>query len=403
MADALGTVLTIIEVVNKSIEVFHKIHDCPDQMRLIGERMENLGSRLTAVEVFLRRQIIDDSRTHAFVTIIGRIRVDTQRVETLFVKFREDIGPFGFQFRFKVLTQVFFAMGSNAEEMKELAEKIEKHRLDLQEELQFLIAIGVNKVNIGIDKVIGNQLGAQKKALGGAGQQQTLLLQATHPRADYNIIFVDPYNEGRSVAAEGYLKLVREWTVATGGEWRINLIHSAGFFARRKGEVSDLVKSLDYQQPSFKLSMKYGNNPPNPTALAALFDNKFGHPFKENVQREAENHLSHGMRKTMFKTYDYIIVFTHREFNNLGRLRKALIARDGNDAVTGGDKGRVVYLSSFRHHGINSTPKEILNPVDDGDRAQWNDKVGQIKIATKAFLKREMGWEQPKKDAKLSS
>lgn len=404
MADALGTVLTVIEVVNKTIDVYHKIHDCPDQMRLIGERMEQLGSRLTAVEVFLRKQTIDDSRNAVLVSIVGRIRVDSRRVEDLFRKFREDIGPFGYQFRFKILTQVFFAMGSNAEELRDLAERIEKHRLDLREELQFLVAVGVDKANVGIGQILSNQLQAQHVTPGGPAQRPTV------PRANHNVIFVDPYNEGRSVAAEAYLNLVREWTVGTGGEWRINLVHSAGFFVRSRGDAADLVENLDYQYPSFRLSVAHGNKPPNATALAALFDNNtFGYPFKERVKARTEARRSRGISKTIFKTYDYIVVFTTREFENLARLRRALAARDGKGAVAAGgggggggeDKGRVVYLGDFRHHGVNKTPQEIWNPADDGDRAQWNEKVGQIKVATKAFLKREVGWKQPDKGAKL--
>lgn len=408
--DVLGTVLNVIDVVERAIAVFHKVRDCPAQMRLIGERMERLNSRLRVVEGFIRSQTIDDSRNDVLLDIVEDIRGDSKRVEVLFTKFNDDRGPFGLQFRFKPLTQVYFALGSNAEEMRDLADEIEKHRLDLREELEFMGVVGINAIHNALKSQAPIQDSHTPEgtsnlvSVGGSKQASTLSPGPLPPRNDYNIIFVDPYNQARSIAAEAYTKLLREWTVRTGGVWRIKLIHSAGFFVRNPGELGPMVEKMKYRYPTFKLSVKEGGKAPNPTALAALFDNKmFAHPFKEDVKRQIEARRARGMAKTIFKTYDCIVVFTNREYDNLIRLRKELIASDGKQAVTGGGKGRVVHLGSYMHQSLNETPKEILAPKEDFDRAQWNVRVGQTKTAIKGFLKREIGWEQPKKGTTVSS
>lgn len=449
MADALGTVLNVIELVNTAVELYHKIHDCPDQMRLIGARMERLSARLVAVQAFLSRQAIDASRNDAILAIVEDIRDDTRRVEALFTRFRDDVGPLGYQFRFKVLTQVWFALGSSADEMKDLAAEIEKHRLDLREELQFMGVVGINAIHQAV--VVEGQAHAQAQAQGQQvpAQAQALIIekvaQELRPppllppappayeggdpaptRSDFNILFVDPYNGARSTVAEGYTRLLREHTALAGGAWRIRLIHSAGFFVRSRGrrpggERDDAaIEGLQYLVPSFRLPMADGNSNNNnnikgadmtkktaPTppsygmAMAALFDNGLyeGHAFKQDVRRELEARRPRGLMAGVFKTYDYIVVFTDREYDNLVRLRRALIARDGKQAVSGGGKGRIVYLGNYGYDKLGKKPVEILEPKGKygEDRALWNVRVSQIKAAVKGFLKREMGWEQPKK------
>lgn len=430
MADTLGTVLNVIELVNKAVELYHKIHDCPDQLRLIGARMERLSARLVAVQAFLSRQTIDASRNDAILAIVEDIRDDTRRVEILFTRFRDDVGPLGYQFRFKVLTQVWFALGSSADEMKDLAAEIEKHRLDLREELQFMGIVGINAIHQAV-VVEGHAQGQgqsqqaqQPQVIGKVPQGiQTPPLPAppayeggdpAPQRSDFNVLFVDPYNGARSTVAEGYTRLLREHTALAGGAWRIRLIHSAGFFVRSRGrrpggERDDAaIEGLQYLVPSFRLPMadngadmtRKTGAPPLGVALAALFDNGLyeGHAFKQDVRRELEARRARGLMAGVFKTYDYIVVFTNREYDNLVRLRRALIARDGKQVVSGGGKGRVVYLGNYGYDKLGKRPVEILEPKGKNgeDRALWNVRVSQIKTAVKGFLKREMGWEQPK-------
>lgn len=105
------------------------------------------------------------------------------------------------------------------------------------------------------------------------------------------------------------------------------------------------------------------------------------------------------MAKTMFKTYDFVVPFTNREYDNLVRLSKALVARDGKDAVTGGGKGPVIHLGAYLT--LDGIPREILaaKGVWNSSREMWNVRCSQIRTAIKQFLTKEMGWQQPKPGA----
>lgn len=391
MADALGTIMTVIGVVNAAVDVCKKIQDCPEQMQVIGESMARLSLRLTRVKTFVQKQQIDQDSSKDILDIINRIGSDSERIETLFTKYKNDIGPFDLKFRFKTLTAAYYSLGSSAGELETLGKKIDKYLSELDSNMIVLIAMGVNVL-----VPAGTTAGASGLAEPPSLSSPIPIL----PRHDYNVVFVDPYNTARSIVAEGYLKLVQDWTVRTGGDWRIALAHSSGLFVRNRGAHNAVIEGMQYRHPSYKLNMAEGGKHPEPTALAALFDNKmFDYPSKAGLKQQMEARFSRGIPKSIFKTYDFILVFTDREYDNLVRLRKTLVGRDGEDAVSGGGKGRVLHLG--RYLAVNGVPKEILGPVGHGTRAQWNVKCSEIKTAVKGFLAKEMGWKQPAPGAKL--
>lgn len=403
MADVLGTIVTVAEVVQKILKVYHMIDDFPDHMDQIGKRMELLAPRLAMVDEFLRRQTIDASRTVELAAIVKVIQADSLRVEDIFTKYQNDVGPFGLRFRFKNLTQMYYALGSTSDELKALGERIDKHRSDLLEGIEFLKAFGLDDVHKII--VHGQEAPGNKKA-------DAAPRLAADPCDDVSIIFVDPYNEERSIVAEGYTHLVREWTVRTGGSWRVNVVHSAGFFVRNpsftslddviSGGTAGAAAGLRYRRASYKLDMRDSAERPNKAALAALFDNDFfGHPFKQDVRRQTEARWPRGLTRALFKKYDYVIAFTDREYHNLIWLREALIERDGKEAVLGvtSRKGRIVQLGHYGQGDAVAKSGEILAPKDVDDRAQWEPKVDQIKVAFKHFLEKELGWKKPQQGA----
>lgn len=385
MADALGTILNVIEVVKSAVAVYKKIQDCPEDMQFIGERMERLSSKLTAVKDFLQTQQISKDRTGDMLKIVNHINNDSRKVQVFFKKWKNNLGPFDLQFRSKHIAQVYFALGSSTSELKDLGAKIEKHNSELHDELQFLSVIGINQLQVLVGPTHGGLHVSQPPSSSLPGP----------PRLDCNVVFVDPYNKARGIVAEAYLKLVREWTVRTGGDWHIKLVHSSGFFVRHHGAHVDLIESVSYRHPSYKLKVVEGGTAPEMTALAALFDNKlFDYPYKAGIKQHIEARQSRGISKNMFQLYDYILVFTNREHDNLVRLRQALVAHEGKAAVTAEGKGRIIHLGSGG---------EILDPKSPGNRAQWNAKCGEIKTAIKGFLAKEMEWKQPDKGAKLLS
>lgn len=392
MADPLGTVMQVVEIVGKVIEIYKKIQDAPEQIRRIGRRMTRLNTILISLESLLRTDVknslarLGPGLTRQLRNVISDIRKEGEEVQSLFDKWDKNIGPWGLQFRFKVATQAYFALGSSSEKLQALSDDIEEHREHLMDLLNVMMGTGINQL-----LVVGQSPAPIRQPSPSPSPEL--------PRTDFRIIFVDPYNVARSIVAEGYAQLLRQWTIRTGGQWRVMTIHSAGFFVRMRSEVADTINGMEVLYPTYKLDLKDGNSPPLPTPRDALFDNKlFNYPYKQVVKKAIEARRSLGITKTIFKTYDYILVFTDREEDNLIRLRKLLIDKHGRDAATARRKGKVIHLG--RYLTTDGGRKEIVAPTNDGDREQWNAKVGQIKIAIKAFLKGELGWKQPPQGAK---
>lgn len=394
MADPLGTVMQVVEVVGKVIEIYKKIHDAPDQIRHIGKRMGRLNTILAQLEILLRADEkgslarLGPAMTDELRDVIQDIRNDSEEVYALFVKWDKDIGPGGIKFRFKIAGKAYFALGGNLDKLKALGDDIEEHRQDLRDQLQVMTGFGINQL------LVGGQ---------GPGviRQPSPSTSPERPRTDFRIIFVDPYNVARSVVAEAYTKLLREWTTRTGGDWRVKVAHSAGFFARNRSEVVETISGMAVRYPSYQLNLKDGKAPPQPTAVAALFDNKlFNYQYKQDIKQEIESRQSRGITKTIFKHYDYILVFTDREEDNMVRLRKLLANTNGKDIATEKRKGKIMHLG--RYLTTDGARKEIVAPKNDGDREQWNAKVAQIKTCIKAFLKGELDWKQPPKGAKAT-
>lgn len=99
MADPLGTVMQVVEVVGKAIEIYKKIQDAPEQVRRIGKRMGILNTILGQLEILLRT---DEKRalarlgpalTDQLLDVIEDIRKESEEVRILFVKWDKDIGP----------------------------------------------------------------------------------------------------------------------------------------------------------------------------------------------------------------------------------------------------------------------------------------------------------------------
>lgn len=234
-------------------------------------------------------------------------------------------------------------------------------------------------------------------------------------RQDYKILFVDPRNQARSVVAQSLLLLIGALTTTLQSQpqskasrvtpWRISQVHSAGFFvAHRSTLTPSVTSSLPYSHKSYKMGPFPGNEPPNPVALSAVFDNKsYPYAFKSEIYKRISNRKSVGLTERAFKDYDYIIVFTNREHDNMVRLKDALIKSGKLSAREKGGKGRVLHLGTYIPQR-NGAPREILAVTarKDGDgkslgedRGDWNKKVGEIKTALKGFLREEMDWVMP--------
>jgi hypothetical protein len=231
----------------------------------------------------------------------------------------------------------------------------------------------------------------------GAQQQLRPISPSPHPvKKDANIIFLDVSNVTMSRVGADYMSLLREWTTRTENRWPVHHIHSAGLGVKSRSDCTDVLESL---KPPLK--MIQGNQKPNETAMAALFDNKlFNYPYKDEIKNMALKQTSRGITQNMFKTYDYILVFTGRDYETVIRIKEALTTKGGQSLVPR-RKCRVVHLGSYLGEDGKTVQITPPAPKADGttDRVKFNKTVSLIKLSTKTFLKNELGWVQPPKGA----
>ncbi|KAI0123593.1 hypothetical protein BJ170DRAFT_88744 [Xylariales sp. AK1849] len=437
MSLSVDTVFQVVEVVQKAVEIYQRIRDAPDTVRKLGRRMERLETILENLEKHLRSKKkhalarLRQSQTDDLLRIIDDTREDCDKVYALFDKWEKKSGPLGLQFRDHPLAQyaaqAYFALGSSVKDLEALAGDIDVHRRDINDYMGLMGVQGLQANQDAIQdlkKTLQDLLDAKgspavpaqppspqpPKVTGDHRKDKDKAEDKPRPRPspspsplrkDFKLIFIDPHNLGRSVCAEALMALYREWTNKSGGDWRIKTVHSAGFFTRNQSDSESVINSLDYKYDSYKMEMAKGGLRPNETAIAAVFDNKNFEQmgsYKKKLQTRMEARVSRGIKKDVFNTYDYILVFTGREHDNMIKLRSALVATGEQDAVPKG-KGRVLHLGQYLT--LDGIPREIVDPPKNSDgthsRDAWNWKTSQLKIAIRGFLKKEMEWKQPKK------
>jgi protein-tyrosine-phosphatase len=403
MALSLDTIITVAHLVRGAVDLYNRIDDWPDQMKKLGRRMKNLNVYLTELE-----EIVAKKANNAFVRLFSTqkkhlglllqdIRKDTESIKTLFHKWENDIGPLGFQFRFKTITQAYFALGSSSDKIAALIEDVNEHLQGIRDYLTLMgfkaaVLIGERQnANVAPAPMLGRQGKAQasEKKDDKNRRKPSPSPSPAPPRKNFKIIFVDPGNVARSVVAEALAKLMREWTKVSNGDWRIQTIHSAGVLVKDRSDVPE-IESLKREVA--------GGQSPGRLALEAVFDNKnFDFPAKKDIHISMLRKRSNGIKKDLFKVYDFVLVFSSRDHESMLKVKSALIEKEGAKEMTEKGKGRILHLGSYLT--LDGIPREIDDPSKVSKapvtRADWNWKAAQIKLAIKEFLKQEMQWKQP--------
>ena len=255
-----------IEILQKTVALYKKIRDAPAHFEQTARNMESLEFYLQELRALLNdrtRNSLASARpaqTARLQAIIGEIQVDAEKIYDILDKWEQKVGPFGLQIRFQSVAQAWFAINSSPEKLQTLSDSIEKHELDLGKLLQLMGLFGIRSIN-------------------SASLQTAPVASSTN--VSRGIVFIDPSNLGRSKVAEGYSKLLREWTVRTSGMWPIKFVHSAGINVRHRSDCVDILQ----QTLGPRNENVAGNKPPNETALASLFDNHlFNYPYKTQVK-----------------------------------------------------------------------------------------------------------------------
>ncbi|KAK4119422.1 hypothetical protein N657DRAFT_581703 [Parathielavia appendiculata] len=395
MADILGTILSVIEVVETATAIYDSIADLPQQMTQLRQRMDTLNAYLGEVRKYLEREVSGKTKRDALSGVreglgklLAGIKTDAEKVYELFYRYKNGIVSRSnrLELRSAWAARLWFSLIDNS------AEKAETIIKDIDEQIKLL--------NSYIQLIVAEKVSASAQT---ATTTVARIPAPTGRRRDYKILFVDPYNEARSVVAEALVKLLGQLTLQARGEWRVDEVRSAGFFIWDKNDCIDMTSCLNYSYKSYRLPWWSGGKTPNPVALAALFDNKWcDYPFKKTIGESTAAHLSSGMTRDMFSRFDFIITFTIREHDNVIKLREAV--RKEAEFRGGGlppGKAAVLQLGTYLESRRNVI-REILHPDKVADAAKhrenWNWKVAEIKLALKAFLKRELDWAQPEKD-----
>ena len=155
MSLSVDTVLTVISLVRTAIDIYDKLQKVPDQMKELGRRMQKLNVYLLDLESFVKGKTKDafsrlfDGQKRHLASLLDEIRQVTVKVTDLFHRWENDIGPLGFQFRFKTLTQAYFALNSSQAEIAKLIEDIKEQREDISHYLHLLGVRAVFAIGAG--------------------------------------------------------------------------------------------------------------------------------------------------------------------------------------------------------------------------------------------------------------
>jgi hypothetical protein len=242
-----------IEIVKQAVALFNKIRKAPEEIKEVGERIDALEFWLSELKFLL-----DDAGGTGIATLRQPI---TQRLRKVINDIRIDAKDvyeiLDIWYANGRLARIFFPLGRNPRRLSELTTSMTKDQDELLNLVQLL------------------QLHAATQS-----PLQPRIPSPAPKREDRRIIFIDPHNLGRSKVAEAYANLLREWTVRTGGQCRVNTAHSAGIQVRDRSDCVDYLEKLKTPVP-----MSSGNKPPLDIAMASVFDNKyFDYPYKAAIK-----------------------------------------------------------------------------------------------------------------------
>lgn len=216
-------------------------------------------------------------------------------------------------------------------------------------------------------------------------------------RTDYKILFTDTYGD-RSMVSELIVKILGTGTLSKGGDWRVEKVHSAGILMRENCDCVCEIEGLSPQHILHSLNPSGGGWPPSYTGMRALYD-AMNHLIPPDSKAEIYNQVHYskkrGLTRDMFRTYDFIIVFSRTTHNQMLALRNALVKASGQGILDRG-KGRIVHLGQYL--SSYGDTKDIVEPVMSKEgrsiRKNWDQKVVEVKSAVEAFLAAELGWKQ---------
>lgn len=379
-----------IAAIAKAVEIWNKIHDAPEYIDNIGKRMEGLRTYLVSLKELLANKKQDGLATSypELTQNIGHtvkyVELDIKKVTEILKRWNNDVGPFGWQLRYKSIAHALFAVGSSIDKLDALSTSLEQYKLDLSHHLTLLGAFSWNSLStLQIAASIDN-----KQTL---KEPEASLASTSQGKNNYSVIFVDDYH-CRSRVGAAYLKMMRRSTRSAKKDCHINNIHSAGFLVKRNSDCIELLQGLE--APSVG-HYSEGLGSSATSFVQSLCDELHGKSSsKVDTAQKVTDFPAHGLKQKCFKKYDFILTFTCYQTEQLLRLKAVVEANMGKKAVKNG-KGVILNLGAYL--GGKGETVVIANPPLCADaneyRKRWDVTTSQIMSAVKMFLQKELGWQ----------
>ncbi|KLU85126.1 hypothetical protein MAPG_04157 [Magnaporthiopsis poae ATCC 64411] len=406
---SVDTVLTVISAIKTVIELYEDLEsgkkEVDDTERSLGSCYEVFKSIHATLELNRERGGDLGDVGKQLGKHIDKIGVHCDALKELLssVRNRTSPDPTKFRHRYLKLHELNWMVwnwgpAGRARVQAEVAE-IQREQTSID---NLLRAIGFSRSEAAavdqkqiIDAIEGIRRGLNENRLAAPG--------ASNGR----VLFVDLWDEGRSVVSQGIMELLAHWTRACGKPFPVAEWGSAGFFVRAQGDCVGEIRSMSYLTKKFVFDFRDGGERTDSVACDALYDNKaFGRippDVKATAEARVRAYTSRGMRKGFWDHYDYICCFTYREYDNLMRLKRALAELDGREdegpnASGPNRKGMIVHLGAYITKPTEP-PKEIVKALDAKDPVErkgiWNAKVAELKRAVRGFLSQELNWVPP--------
>ncbi|KAJ9634145.1 hypothetical protein H2204_006476 [Knufia peltigerae] len=392
MSIGFGDALAVVE---KAIALYDKMTDAIETVQFMGIRLEGIRD-----QIMIAQRLVPDSKNDILLKLdrdlyemikktIKKIEVDAQATQVILdAWYGKKTGILDSTWRSKLVADVVNSLiKGKGDELKKLNQRLEEYQTSLN---HFIGMVNTFYIKELIDRDTTNK--GKKLAVAGT---PSAVSRSPSPakRQQYRVIFVDPYNEGRSVVAQSYLYLVHQWTVRTENYWPLNKWESAGMRVRARSAFVPQLQALGLSKP---IQFADGNVPSSPNAIDALFGQPyFNYAYKEPIRQGAAKRLSRGLPVDIFDHYEFILVFTKEQQAILEALREH-IARTQPKFKEVNQRARILLLGSYSKAG------QIYTPSATGDaeelKKRWGKVINQIKGSVKGFLELECGWKPPKKE-----
>jgi len=221
--------------------------------------------------------------------------------------------------------------------------------------------------------------------------------ESSPTRKDYKILFTDTRGD-RSMMSELLVKILWAATLSRGGDWRVETVHSAGFTVKDNCDCVNELVGLNPQHKFHDPNPSGGGWPLSYTGGMALCDamkHFIPQSCKAQIYHQVFNGQKSGLTRNMFRTYDFIVVFSWKSHDFLLVLRNALVTTPGQSDL-GRGKGRIVHLGQYI--SFDAETKDIEEPARSEEgraiRENWDLKALELNHAVQAFLAAELGWNQ---------